>query len=286
MAYNYSRKRLRAESMISDHDRPLATSSQHAGVRASSTLSTANSSVSLSSPAQLELKRILSLRSTNIPDFIRYIFRVGADGTKSKRVDLVIENKARRARVTLSVQVHQALMQATFQAVHAFIEDPTIKVVGAIVAVRDSWRYSEISPNQRATEDMEEKVREARKKDTTYKYQEKSPPSSPNNIQSSSPVPEDITWDNPTLRGPQTNLQQQIRGIFLDGILLEMKDRKTASTITLIAERLREMNAQFWCQSSSEGTSVEDNDSEGSEDDSSEESALGPTSRRFSRRGV
>lgn len=247
----YSRKRPRTHSTISDHDRSVEGAEAHD----SSALSSATDS------AQLELRRILQFRSTNIPDFIRYIFRVDSKGIH-ERVDLIVENKAQRGpRIT--TQAHSTLLQARNQAIHAFAEDPTANVIGAIIAIRDFWRYSEFLRNPDATKELEKRVRETRNQDTFYKPPQHSPSSSSNN-QSSSPASIDNTWDNTALTGPQCELQQQLWDMFPKGFLLKIGDNKTPGAITLIAKRLREINPEFW-STTGEGTPVEDDDSEESE---------------------
>lgn len=252
MPHAYSRKRPRTHSTISDHDRSI----KGAGAHASSVLSSATDS------AQLELQRILRLRSTNIPDFIRYIFRVDSNGIR-ECVDLIVENKAQRGpRIT--TQAHSTLLQAKNQAIHAFAENPTANVIGAIIAIRDFWRYSEFLRNPDATKALEKRVREIRNQDTLYTPPEHSPSSSSNNHQSSSPVSIDNTWDNATLGGPQSELQQRLWDMFPKGLLLKIGDDKTPGAIALISKRLREINPEFW-SATGEGTQVEGDDSEGSE---------------------
>jgi hypothetical protein len=80
------------------------------------------------------------IRSTRIPDFVRYIYCL-KERTIS-RIDLIVELK--KVTPNLGVGVTKAEDQLRKQAAHVFAGNSGVHTIGCIMGFGPVWRYMEI----------------------------------------------------------------------------------------------------------------------------------------------
>lgn len=164
------------------------------------------------------LKQAARRKSTRSPDFIRVVCALSAG--KTTRFDLIVEIK-RKFHSALDRKWQKLEQQIRQQSQHAFTQDQNLMVVGCITAIGPWWKYFEI---QRSEIDID--------------------------------IHPDKSWNGSTSNRssvpPQSHFNPSDTSARLDEIFAETKQPlnlakvESLEGLSLISERLKELNPKLW----------------------------------------
>jgi hypothetical protein len=172
------------------------------------------------------LRMAAEIRSTRVPDFVRYAYCL--KDRNVSRIDLIVELK--KAMADPMVGFAKAIDQLETQAVHVFVNDDSVQVIGCIMGIGPEWRYIEKHRSD---------VGSFIGSDSSYYPSSHSIRSSSSQIRYTGAPPSDSSQ-------AETKAERDLKIFFRDNGFVTLNTPLSAQMLEIVGDRLKELNEDLW----------------------------------------